>query len=229
MHVTWTALELEAPARACPWAPDGSTYAQAGHGAAGTAEFPSFDGTWWSVLATWPDAGQAAAAAPVGVDGVRAAWHVVLEPVSYRGDALLSGGAQPFQQLPGRGKVTGAAAVITLAGLHCDPARAGEFLERFAHLGQDVRSAPGHRAALVQAPDDGAVLTFSAWRSLRDAVTWAYHRPDHAQTVQRQEEHELAESSGFLRCAVVGSTGSLRGTDPLAGLTGVPVHAQEQR
>ena len=66
MHVTWTALELEAPARACPWAPDGSTYAQAGHGAAGTAEFPSFDGTWWSVLATWPDAGQAAAAAPVG-------------------------------------------------------------------------------------------------------------------------------------------------------------------
>jgi heme-degrading monooxygenase HmoA len=228
VHVTWTAVQLEAPAGACPWTPDGSTFTQAGHSAAGTAA-PAFDGTWWSVLATWQDAAQARSAAPVGVDGVRAAWHVVLEPVSYRGDALLSGGAQPFQRLPGRGKVTGAAAVITLAGLHQDPARTGEFLERFAHLGQDVQSAPGHRAALVQAPEEGAVLTFSAWRSLRDAVTWAYHRPDHAQTVQRQEEHALVEHSGFLRCAVVGSTGSLRGTDPLAGLTGVPVHAQEQR
>lgn len=229
MHVTWTALELSAPAQACPWTADGASFAQSGHAAAGTARIPSFEGSWWSVLAIWEDAAQAAAAAPAPVDGVRGAWHVVLEPVSYRGDAVLSAGAQPFGQLPRRGKVAGAAAVITLAGLGPDHARAGELFERFAVLGEDVRSAAGHRASLVQAPADGAVLTFSAWRTLRDAVTWAYHRPDHAQTVQRQEEHALLDTTGFLRCAVVASRGTLGGSDPLTGLTGVPVpvHVQE--
>jgi hypothetical protein len=90
-----------------------------------------------------------------------------------------------------------------------------------------VRSAPGHCAALVQAPEDGAVLTFSAWDSLRDAVTWAYHRPEHAASVARQEEHALLPSSGFLRCAVLSSSGTLLGTDPLAGRTGVPVVLEE--
>jgi heme-degrading monooxygenase HmoA len=229
VHVTWTALELAVPSQRCPWEPDGASFSQTGHGAGGAVEMPSFDGASWSVLATWEDAEQARAAAPVGVDGVRSAWHVVLEPVSFRGDAVLSAGARPFAQLPPRGKVAGAAAVITLAGLGPDPARTSEFLERFPQLGHEVRSAPGHRAALVQAPADGAVLTFSAWQTLRDAVTWAYHRPDHSQVVRRQEEHSLLATSGFLRCAVVASAGALGGTDPLAGLTGTPVPVQEQR
>jgi heme-degrading monooxygenase HmoA len=223
--VTWTALELIAPRATCPWQPAGATYAQAGQAGAGTVEMPSFAGTWWSVLATWDDAEQAAAH-PVDVD-VRAAWHVVLAPAAYRGDAVLAGGARPFAGLPARGKVQGAAAVITLAGMGPDPVRTGEFFERFVGLGAAVRSAPGHRAALVQAPEDGAVLTFSAWDSLRDAVTWAYHRPAHAATVARQEEHALLPTSGFLRCAVVGSSGTLHGTDPLAGRTGVRVALEE--
>lgn len=227
MLVTWTALELTRPSRVCPWSPVGAAFAQAGQAGAGAAEVPSFQGLWWSVLATWDD-GQAeqAAALPTG-DDVKAAWHVVLAPASYRGDAVLSGGATPFAGLPGKGKVRGAAAVVTLAGLGPDATRNGEFFERFVRLGQAVRDAPGHRAALVQAPEDGAVLTFSAWDSLRDAVTWAYHRPQHAQSVARQEEHALLPTSGFLRCAVVRSAGTLHGTDPLAGRTGTPVVLEE--
>lgn len=84
-----------------------------------------------------------------------------------------------------------------------------------------MRTAPGNRAALVQAPADGAVLTLSAWDLLRDAVTWAYHRPKHTATLRRQEEHQLVATSGFLRCAVLASSGHLGdATDPLAGLTG---------
>ena len=227
MHLTWTALELAAPAADCPWTPTGASFSQAGQAGAGRAEVPSFAGTWWSVLACWEDAATAASAAPAPDDAVRAAWHVVLEPVSYRGDAALSGGARPFDALPARGKVAGAAAVVTLAGLGTDDGRTGEFFERFAALGERVGEAPGHRAALVQAPADGAVLTFSAWASLRDAVTWAYHRPQHAETVARQEHRPMLASTGFLRCAVVGSSGSLRGTDPLAGRTGTVVHSEE--
>jgi heme-degrading monooxygenase HmoA len=225
--VSWTALELVRPSSTCPWLPHGAAHAQAGQAGAGTAEVPSFGGLWWSVLATWDDDRAEQAAAPPEVDDVRAAWHVVLAPASYRGDAALAGGARPFDGLPARGKVQGAAAVITLAGLGPDAARTGEFFERFVGLGRSVQDAPGHRAALVQAPEDGAVLTFSAWSSLRDAVTWAYHRPDHAQTVARQEEHSLLTTTGFLRCAVLSSTGTLHGTDPLAGRTGVPVVLEE--
>ena len=227
MLVTWTALELAEPRTSSPWLPDRALHAQAGHAGAGTAELPSFGGLWWSVLATWDDR-QAVQAAehPAGED-VLAAWHVVLAPASYRGDARLAGGARPFDGLPTRGKVSGAAAVITLAGLGPDAGRSGEFFERFVGLGRSVQEAPGHRAALVQAPEDGAVLTFSAWSSLRDAVTWAYHRPQHAQTVARQEERPMLATTGFLRCAVLSSSGTLRGADPLAGLTGVPVVLEE--
>jgi heme-degrading monooxygenase HmoA len=227
VYVTWTALELSEPTTVCPWRPDGASYCQVGHAGPGEARTPAFDGAWWSVLSTWEDQERATAVTPVPSDGVRSTWHVVLEPVSYRGDATLSGAARPFEALPRHGKVTGAAAVITLAGFGTDPQRTAEFLQRFDHLGRDVRSAPGHRAALVQAPEDGAVLTFSAWRTLRDAVTWAYHRPDHAATVKRQEQHGLLTTTGFLRCAVLSSAGALQGTDPLAGLTGVPVHNEE--
>jgi heme-degrading monooxygenase HmoA len=189
---------------------------------------PSFDGRWWSVLGVWDeDPRDRVAHWPVQGEGLRAAWHVVLQPASYRGDAWLSGGRRPFDALPARGKVTGAAAVVTLAGLDADPARGQEFFERFVEHGRQVAGADGNRAALVQAPEDGAVLTLSAWRSLRDAVTWAYHRPEHAATVARQEEHRLVAQSGFLRCAVLASRGTLRGVDPLAGMTGTAVRPQE--
>jgi heme-degrading monooxygenase HmoA len=225
--VTWTAIELSRPQATSPWTPDGAVHAQAGQSGAGTAEVPSVGGRWWSVLATWRDDCAQQAAVPPAAEDVRAAWHVVLAPASYRGDAVLAGGAQPFAALPRRGKVSGAAAVITLAGLGPDADRTGEFFERFVALGTAVRDARGHRAALVQAPGDGALLTFSAWDSLRDAVTWAYHRPEHARAVARQEEHPLLASTGFLRCAVVSSSGTLLGTDPLAGLTGTPVVPEE--
>ncbi len=217
MIVTWTALRSTTPSDVCPWSPEGADFAQAGQSGAGRAEVPSFDGTWWSVLATWPSEAAARAAAP----DVESAWHVVLEAAAFRGDAVLSGGARPFASLPTAGRTAGASAVVTLAGLGPDQARGEEFFARFVDLGQDVEQAPGHVAALVQAPDDGAVLTFSAWDSLRSAVTWAYHRPRHAATVERQEEHALVATSGFLRCAVLASSGRLGDRpDPLAGLTG---------
>ena len=220
MIVTWTALHSAAPLPASPWHADGAVFAQAGHAGAGRAGVPSFDGTWWSVLATWPDETTARASAPVAGEGLEA-WHVVLEAAAFRGDACLGGGARPFDRLPATGRTTGASAVVTLAGLGPDADRTAEFLAHFADLGVDVEAAQGHRAALVQAPADGAVLTFSAWECLRDAVTWAYHRPRHAATVARQEEHALLTSSGFLRCAVLASSGTLGGRpDPLAGLTG---------
>lgn len=229
MFITWTALRASEPRATSPWLPEGALFGQAGLAAAGRADLASIDGRWWSVLGVWDDERSARSAAPLAAEIGADVWHVVMQPAAYRGDAVLSGGQRPFDTLPEEGKTTGASVVVTLAGLQADAARTGEFFERFVELGRDVEQAPGNRATLVQAADDGAVLTFSAWATLRDAVTWAYHRPEHAATVRRQHEHALATTSGFLRCAVVHSSGTLGSTpDPLAGHRGTVVPRQER-
>lgn len=219
MYVTWTVLQLAKPAEACPWVPAGAIHAQAGHTSTVRAEVPDFRGDWWAVCAVWDSRSDAQQPPPMGVDGVLERWHVVLEPAGYKGDATMVGGVTPFVDVE-RGRVLGAAAVITLAGLHEDPGRLGEFLERFSRHGHELADVDGYRVAMVQSALEGAVLTFSAWETLRSAVTLAYHRPSHAETVRRHQEHGLVSQSGFLRCAVLSTTGTLCGSDPLAGLTG---------
>ena len=91
-------------------------------------------------------------------------------------------------------------------------------MERFQRLADDVEQAPGNLASAILTPTRGPVLTFSAWDTLRSAITWAYHQPVHAETVARQEQAQIVETSGFLRCAVVGSTGTLRGRNPLSAV-----------
>lgn len=217
MIVTWTALRTSQAVPTVPWRPDGASWWQAGRSGAGRAEPP--DDRWWSVLASWPDRAAAEPGPPV-VDGLDA-WHVVLQAASFRGDAVLAGGARPFDEVPAHGRVDGAAGVVTLAQLGPDGAREREFFRRFMHLGRGVGAAPGQLVSLIQAPDDGAVLTFSAWHDLGAALDWAYAQPQHAGAVARQRAHRLVEASGFLRCAVLSSRGTLGDApDPLAGRTG---------
>ena len=223
MIVTWTVLRTQRQEPAAPWSPQDASWWQAGPTGAGRAEPPQ--GRWWSVLATWPDRATAEAGPPPA-DGVDA-WHVVLEAAAARGDAVLAGGARPFEAVAAHGRVEGTAAVLTLAQLGQDGARERDFFRRFLHLGRGVGSATGHLVSMVQAPPDGAVLTFSVWEDVGAALDWAYAQPQHAGAVARQKAHRLVEASGFLRCAVLSSRGRLGDRpDPLAGRTG-RVAAQE--
>ena len=196
---SWHVLELTTPAQTCPWLPGEAGFVQAGTNGAGRAEMPSGNGRWWSLLARWDNHAAADAAEAAFDTGLGSAWHVRLEPQSYRRDAVLDGG-------------------VTFAGLGPDAAKANEFLERFQVLADDVELAPGNLASAILTLRRGPVLTFSAWNTLRSAITWAYHQPVHAETVTRQEQAQIVETSGFLRCAVVGSTGTLRGRNPLSAL-----------
>ena len=94
MYITWSALELAQPSPACPWRPERAVFTQAGHAGAGRADVPTGDGRWWSVLALW-DEDPSEQVHDWPVDGVLGlAWHVVLSPASYRGDAAISGHAK---------------------------------------------------------------------------------------------------------------------------------------
>lgn len=216
--VTWSVLELDEPAATCPWTAPGAVFATAGMTAAGRAGMPSGCGRWWSVLARHTDP-RAADAAEAALDpALGRAWHVRLEPVAYRGDVVHDGGRTPFDDLPGTGSVRGAAAVITFAGLGPDPVKLGEFLDRFGALADDLAGAEGALASAVLTPAAGPVLTFSAWTGLPAAMAWAYAGPVHSATIARQEQAQLVETAGFLRCRLVASSGSLLGGDPLRGL-----------
>lgn len=225
MIVTWTVLRSRRPATTVPWQPRDASWWQAGPSSDGTAGAPQQDGRWWSVLATWP--GPAEAAAGPGPRDDLDAWHVVLEAVAFHGSAVVEGGARPFDGLPEAGQVEGAAAVVTFAGPSTDGGREREFFRRFLHLARGVAQAPGYVAGSVQAPQQGAVLTFSVWEDLGCALDWAYVQQQHAAAVARQAAHRLVESSGSLRGAVLSSSGTLGDQpDPLAGRRGsvVPPH-----
>lgn len=215
---SWHVLELDEPAATCPWVPPGARYAQVGMADAGRAGMPSGDGRWWSVLARWDDHATADEAQATWDPGWGRAWHVRLEPAAYRGDVPYPRGRSPFADLPETGTVRGPAAVVTFAGLGDDPDRLAEFLERFAGIADDLAAAKDALASAVLTPTAGPVLTFSAWTSLSAAMSWAYAGPVHAATIARHQQVPLVATAGFLRCAVVGSSGSLLGRDPLASL-----------
>lgn len=221
MFLTWTVLRIRPGTPVVPWTPAGAAWWQAGHSSPGAASPPDADGTWWSLLATWDDAEQAAHGPPT-VEGVDT-WHVVVEPVSTHGDVVLAGGARPFDDLPPNShELQGVAALLTVAGPSPDDGREREFFRRFMSVSRDISRAPGHLVSLVQAPPTGSgpVLTFSVWRDLAAATDWAYTRSrPHTSAVSRQRSHRLVETSGSLRCAVVSSYGTLGDRDdPLAGV-----------
>jgi heme-degrading monooxygenase HmoA len=148
----------------------------------------AFVGQDRSVVATWNEA-DSAQLGPGRIDGVDA-WHVVLEPVSSRGDVVLAGGARPFHaESTGRG-LEGAAVLITVAGTSPDAGREREFFRRFLDVSRDIARAPGHLVSLVQAPagtHGGPVLTLSVWDGLEAGVDWAYRRSrPQASAVMRQ-------------------------------------------
>ncbi len=219
MIVTWTTVRAPRPTSTPPWQPDGADWWQAGPTGAGRPEPPAPNGRWWAVLASWPTL--AAASRETSADDGLDVWHVVLEAASFRGDAGLADGARPFAGVPASGGVEGAAAVVTFALPSTESLREREFYRRFLHAGRSAEQAPGLLAALAQAPAAGAVLTFSAWADLGAALQWAYGQQPHAATVERQRAHRLVDASGFLRCAVLSSRGTLGDRpDPLAGRTG---------
>jgi hypothetical protein len=174
------------------------------------------DPTRWGLLTTWADAGQARAFedSPVVRGWDRLAverWRVDLRPVAARGRWSRR---EPFgDPVPTRSE--GPVAAITRARL--DPRRAARFWAAVPPVSAELREAPGLRAAvgIGEAPL-GLQGTFSLWSSAADLRAFASHGPAHLEAVRRTPEERWYAEELFARFAVVGSTGTLDGADPLA-------------
>lgn len=169
----------------------------------------------WGLVATWADAGAAAAFedSPVVRSWERDALESLrldLRPVASRGTWS---GRAPFGD-PAPTRTDGPVAALTRARLR--PAAARSFWRAVAPVGADLRGRPGLRAAVAigEAPL-GLQGTVSVWESAQALKAFA-RDPAHAAVVARTDPERWYAEELFARFAVVGGRGSFDGRDLLA-------------
>jgi heme-degrading monooxygenase HmoA len=128
-------------------------------------------------------------------------------------------GVQVMSDLQPASRPDGPVAIITRADVHASAWR------RFAAVGRPVndelRGAPGLLAVVgVGEAPVGRQATFSLWRSLDDALTFADTMPAHREVVRRTRTERWYGEELFARFQPYASTGTWNGIDPLSAMTG---------
>ena len=174
------------------------------------------DLTRWGLLATWSSAEAARdfERSPVvrRWDGrATERWRAELRPVASRGRWSRRA---PFGE-PRPEPTTGPVAALTRARL--DPRTAARFWRAVPPVSAELQGAPGLCAAvgIGEAPV-GLQGTFSLWSSAADLRAFASRAPAHLDAVRRTAEEGWYAEELFARFAVLSSTGTLDGRDPLA-------------
>jgi hypothetical protein len=170
----------------------------------------------WGLLAVWDDeaAADAAETGPV-VPGWRAfadeEWSARLRPLSARG---LWSRREPFGR-PTPARWEGPVAAVTRARLVTR--KAVRFWAAVPPVSADLHRSPGLRMALgIGEAPLGLQGTFSVWDSGAALNAFAYDRAPHAAVVGRTAREGWYAEELFARLAVLSTTGTLDGRDPLS-------------
>jgi len=170
----------------------------------------------WALLATWAaaDAASAFEAGPIAKGWGRLAqetFRADLRPTASRG--RWSGRAPFGEPVPVREQ--GPVAAITRARLRLS--RAAAFWHAVPPVSNDLHTHPGLRAAvgIGEAPI-GLQGTFSLWESPQALRTFAHRSAPHLQVVHRTAEMGWYAEELFARFAVIATSGTLDGRDPMA-------------
>jgi hypothetical protein len=168
----------------------------------------------WGLLAVWDDEAAATRAAPV-TDGWRAfadeEWSAQLRPLAARG---LWSRQEPFGR-PDPTRWDGPVAAVTRARLV--PRKAVRFWSAVPPVSADLHRSPGLRMALgIGEAPLGLQGTFSVWESGAALNAFAYDRAPHAAVVARTASEGWYAEELFARLAVLSTTGTLAGRDPLS-------------
>lgn len=174
------------------------------------------DPTRWALLATWADPSYAVlfeqSAVARGWAGIaEETWRCELRPLVSTGRWS---GRQPFGE-PAPERYDGPVAAITRARLTAS--KASRFWAAVPPVSADLRRQPGLRVAIgIGEAPVGLQGTFSLWESPTALRDFAHRGAAHQAVVARTAtEHWYAEEL-FARFAVLSSTGTLFGVDPLA-------------
>jgi hypothetical protein len=187
-----------------------------GTGTGRTFTIRDSDPTRWALLGAWAshaaaDAFERSATAARWRRIAAERWRGDLVPLSSRGRWS---GRAPFGR-PLAGRWHGPVAALTRARLV--PRRATAFWRAAPPVSADLRHRPGLRASLgIGELPVGLQGTFSIWDTDDALCDFAYRRPAHAEVVRRTVQEGWYAEELFARFALIGSAGTLFGSDPLA-------------
>jgi heme-degrading monooxygenase HmoA len=188
-----------------------------GTGSGRTVTVRDADPRRWGLLAVWDDE----AAADAGADGpvhrrwrafADEEWSACLRPLTARG---LWSRREPFGR-PAPTRWDGPVAAVTRARLVAH--RAVRFWSAVPPVSADLHRSPGLRMALgIGEAPLGLQGTFSIWESGAALNAFAYDRAPHAAVVARTATEGWYAEELFARLAVVSTSGTVDGADPVSG------------
>lgn len=140
-------------------------------------------------------------------------YSILLTPIE--GHGTWDGG-DPFGSLAARAEYEGPVAVLTRATIRLS--KLGFFWKHVAPVASQMASAKG----FITSVGIGEVpwvkqATFSVWASKEDMKQFAYGMKEHQEVIRLTRKQQWYSEDMFVRFRVAGTSGTLRGTDPIRG------------
>ena len=138
---------------------------------------------------------------------------ILLQPVEGHG---LWDGKEVFGDLSQSSLHQGPVAILTRATIRFNKLR--YFWQHVASVADQMNSAKG----LITSVGIGEVpwikqATFSIWKSKEDMMAFAYGLKEHTEVIKKTREQKWYREEMFVRFKIIGSIGTIKGTDPLKG------------
>ena len=142
-------------------------------------------------------------------------WTVLLEPLESRGSW---DGKKVFGDLQQRTDYEGPIAILTRATIRLS--RINQFWSHVDGVADQMTGARGFIMSLgIGELPWIKQATFSVWQNLEAMKEFAYGMKEHTKVIRLTREEKWYSEEMFTRFKIAGSSGTLRGKDPLAGMT----------
>lgn len=141
-------------------------------------------------------------------------WTIFLTPMAGHGSW---DGQQPFGDLARNTAFEGPVAVLTRASIRISKLRA--FWQNVDGVASQMNGAAG----FVTSFGIGELpfikqATFSIWQSSEAMKQFAYQRPEHQEVIKKTRQQNWYSEDMFVRFKPLKTSGTIRGSDPLAGM-----------